>query len=138
LRSMPGNRCMLSIRSSKPNMCSFRRKYTNASALLESDGFDVRETYAAQEEALGKAGWNDPAMDAYNDYDATALRHEAPARRSCAGAIPFSSGAGGKIGYVAKRLTSLQGRSHFPIIYEQGSKSCAASFCCKHVDLVCV
>ncbi len=38
--------------------------------MLESDEFDIRETYAAQEQALGNAGWNDPAMDAYNDYDA--------------------------------------------------------------------
>jgi hypothetical protein len=38
-------------------------------ALLGTEEFDIRETYAAQEQALGTAGWNDPAMDAYNDYD---------------------------------------------------------------------
>lgn len=34
------------------------------------DAFDIRETYAAQSAAAGAAGWNDPAMDIYNDYDA--------------------------------------------------------------------
>ena len=43
--------------------------YQRMRALFESDTFDIRETYVAQEQALGKAGWDDPAMDAYNDYD---------------------------------------------------------------------
>lgn len=42
-------------------------------ALLVEDEFDLRETYKAQSQALGKAGWDDPAMDIYNDYDANKL-----------------------------------------------------------------
>jgi len=38
--------------------------------LFDDEPFDVRETYAAQSEVAGAAGWNDPAMDVYNDYDA--------------------------------------------------------------------
>jgi hypothetical protein len=44
--------------------------YQRVRALLETEEFDLRETYAAQDQSLGAAGWNDPAMDAYNDYDA--------------------------------------------------------------------
>lgn len=43
--------------------------YEKMRAQVDADGFDVRETYSAQERALGLAGWDDPAMDAYNDYD---------------------------------------------------------------------
>jgi hypothetical protein len=39
-------------------------------ALLTCDEFDVRETYAAQSAALAAAGWDDPELDIYNDYDA--------------------------------------------------------------------
>ena len=39
-------------------------------ALLTSEEFDIRETYAAQSDALGAAGWYDPELDVYNDYDA--------------------------------------------------------------------
>ena len=39
-------------------------------ALLTTDDFEIRETYAAQSSALASAGWNDPEMDIYNDYDA--------------------------------------------------------------------
>jgi hypothetical protein len=39
-------------------------------ALLEADDFDIRETYAAQSAAAGAAGWDDPEMDVYDDYDA--------------------------------------------------------------------
>jgi len=30
---------------------------------------DLTETYAAQMESAMRAGWDDPAMDEYNDYD---------------------------------------------------------------------
>ena len=36
-------------------------------ALFDDEPFDIRETYAAQSAA---AGWDDPEMDVYNDYDA--------------------------------------------------------------------
>ena len=43
--------------------------YQRVHALLEAEEFDIRETYVAQEQSLGAAGWNDPAMDAYNELD---------------------------------------------------------------------
>jgi hypothetical protein len=36
---------------------------------LFDDRFDIRETYAAQDEALAKV-WDDPELDVYNDYEA--------------------------------------------------------------------
>lgn len=45
-------------------------QFDRVRALLASDDFDVRETYAAQSSALGAAGWDDPDLDIYNDYDA--------------------------------------------------------------------
>jgi len=44
--------------------------YQRMRALLAPEHFDIRATYTAQEQALGAGGWNDPALDAYNDYDA--------------------------------------------------------------------
>ncbi len=35
---------------------------------------DLAETYPAQIESAMRAGWDDPAMDEYNDYD----RHRKP------------------------------------------------------------
>lgn len=35
-------------------------------SLLEPDGFDVRGTYPAQQQAV-EAIWDDPALDIYND-----------------------------------------------------------------------
>ena len=45
-------------------------QFERIKTLLSSDDFDVRETYAAQSAALAAAGWDDPALDIYNDYDA--------------------------------------------------------------------
>ena len=42
-------------------------------ALFEDGDFDVRETYAAQSEALS-AVWDDPELDLYNDYDSHKLK----------------------------------------------------------------
>jgi hypothetical protein len=42
--------------------------YLRLQALLEPEPFDVRETYAAQSQALSKI-WDDPELDLYNDYD---------------------------------------------------------------------
>ncbi len=39
-------------------------------ALLDDEPFDVRDTYAAQSATAGAAGWDDPAMDVYDNYDA--------------------------------------------------------------------
>jgi hypothetical protein len=44
--------------------------YQRIQALISDDTFDIRETYPLQENAAGAAGWDDPDMDDYNDYDA--------------------------------------------------------------------
>ena len=44
-------------------------QFDRIKALLINDEFDVRETYAAQSAALAAAGWDDPELDIYNDYD---------------------------------------------------------------------
>jgi hypothetical protein len=45
-------------------------QFERVKALLATDDFDVRESYAAQSAALAAAGWDDPELDIYNDYDA--------------------------------------------------------------------
>lgn len=35
---------------------------------------DIRETYGAQARVAAAAGWNDPIMDEYDDYDANLKR----------------------------------------------------------------
>ena len=34
-----------------------------------TDGHEISDTYAAQIESAMRAGWADPKMDEYNDYD---------------------------------------------------------------------
>ena len=43
--------------------------YERVKALLEND-YKLSDTYAAQMESALRAGWVDPHMDDYNDYDA--------------------------------------------------------------------
>ena len=46
-------------------------QYERLKALLGADeDLDPRELYPVIEKAFGKAGWDDPAMDVYNDDDA--------------------------------------------------------------------
>lgn len=45
-------------------------QFDRLNALLATDQFDISETYAAQSAALAAAGWDDPELDIYNDYDA--------------------------------------------------------------------
>jgi hypothetical protein len=45
-------------------------QFDRIKALLTTDELDIRETYAAQSAALAAAGWDDPGLDIYNDYDA--------------------------------------------------------------------
>ncbi len=45
-------------------------QFARVRALLAGDDFDVRDTYAAQTSALSAAGWDDPDLDIYNNYDA--------------------------------------------------------------------
>jgi hypothetical protein len=49
--------------------------YQRLEPLFEADDFDVREFYPLADEVFGPAGWDDPKMDEYNDYDA---HREAP------------------------------------------------------------
>jgi hypothetical protein len=44
--------------------------YEAVAGLLGEETFDIRETYAAQEAVASKAGWDDPALDVYNEEDA--------------------------------------------------------------------
>jgi hypothetical protein len=45
-------------------------QFDRIKALLATDEFELSETYAAQSRALAAAGWDDPELDIYNDYDA--------------------------------------------------------------------
>ena len=45
-------------------------QFDRIKALLTTDEFELSETYAAQSQSLGEAGWDDPELDIYNDYDA--------------------------------------------------------------------
>ena len=45
--------------------------YQNLSALIaEGEGFDPRELYLLTARSAAAAGWDDPDLDDYNDYDA--------------------------------------------------------------------
>ncbi len=44
-------------------------QFNQVRSLLDSDPFDIRETYAAQDQAL-RSVWDDPARDVYNEPDA--------------------------------------------------------------------
>jgi hypothetical protein len=46
------------------------KDYQRVRALLESEDFDLSESYALQERVAAAEGWDDPAMDDYNSYDA--------------------------------------------------------------------
>ena len=46
-------------------------QYENLSALIaEGEDFDPRELYSVMAKSAAAAGWDDPDLDAYNDYDA--------------------------------------------------------------------
>jgi hypothetical protein len=45
-------------------------QFDRIKALLAADDFELRETYEAQSQSLAAAGWDDPELDIYNDYDA--------------------------------------------------------------------
>ena len=45
-------------------------QYENLSALIaEGEDFDPRELYPVMAKSAAAAGWDDPDLDAYNDYD---------------------------------------------------------------------
>ncbi len=44
--------------------------YQKVQTLFDDADYDLSETYPAQMESAMRAGWADPAMDDYNDYDA--------------------------------------------------------------------
>ncbi len=43
--------------------------FEQVKALVGGEDFALSDTYRAQLDAAMKAGWNDPEMDAYNNYD---------------------------------------------------------------------
>jgi hypothetical protein len=46
-------------------------QYENLSALIaEGEEFDPRELYPVMAKSAAAAGWDDPDLDVYNDYDA--------------------------------------------------------------------
>lgn len=44
-------------------------QFQRVQSLLATEDAVISDTYAAQSEALGRAGWDDPALDVYNDYE---------------------------------------------------------------------
>jgi hypothetical protein len=45
-------------------------QYDKVKDLFDDGEYDISDTYPAQMGSAMRAGWADPAMDAYNDYDA--------------------------------------------------------------------
>lgn len=58
--------CLPAESHAAPANDRLRETYQKVRGLLEAGDLDIRETYTAQERALGAAGWDDPALDAYN------------------------------------------------------------------------
>ena len=46
-----------------------KEQYEKVRELLEDNAFDVRDAYPLMDEVARKSGWDDPAMDIYNDMD---------------------------------------------------------------------
>jgi hypothetical protein len=44
--------------------------YQRIKAVFADESFDVVDAYAAQSAVAGAAGWDDPEMDVYDNYDA--------------------------------------------------------------------
>jgi hypothetical protein len=44
--------------------------YERVRSIFADESFDLTDTYGAQFAAAGAAGWDDPEMDVYDDYDA--------------------------------------------------------------------
>jgi hypothetical protein len=43
--------------------------YERVRAVFDDSDFDLVETYPAQSRVAGAAGWDDPEMDVYDQYD---------------------------------------------------------------------
>ena len=43
--------------------------YQRVRSIFGDESFDVADTYAAQSAVAGAAGWDDPEMAIYDDYD---------------------------------------------------------------------
>ena len=43
--------------------------YLRVKAIFGDESFDITDSYAAQSAVAGAAGWDDPEMDVYDDYD---------------------------------------------------------------------
>ena len=44
--------------------------YEQSKASAETDDMDIRAMYPLIDEVFGREGWDDPAMDLYDDYEA--------------------------------------------------------------------
>lgn len=44
--------------------------YQRVRSIFADESFDVTDAYGAQSAAAGAAGWDDPEMDVYDQYDA--------------------------------------------------------------------
>ncbi len=64
--------CTWSIRATNVHYVLMRAKqYESLSALFAAgEEFDARELYPLMAKSAASAGWDDPDLDAYNDYDA--------------------------------------------------------------------
>jgi hypothetical protein len=58
---------VLDAESGSTSVLMSRDKYEELRTLRSPDEFHVRDTYDAVSAVFGKAGWDDPQMDAYNE-----------------------------------------------------------------------
>ena len=61
--------CVTDPRTQETYVLLNLRVFQRIRALFGSEDYTLEDTYPAQLEAAMRAGWNDPAMDEYNDYD---------------------------------------------------------------------
>jgi len=60
--------CVIDPRTNAVYVLVPKARYEQLKPLIETDD-DLRNTYSAQGESAGRAGWDDPVMDDYNNYD---------------------------------------------------------------------
>jgi len=60
--------CVIDPRTNAVYVLIPMKRYEQIKPLFEADD-DLSITYAAQMESARRAGWDDPAMDDYNNYD---------------------------------------------------------------------
>jgi hypothetical protein len=60
--------CVIDPRTNAVYVLIPKARYEQIKPLFEGDN-DLIDTYAAQMESARRAGWDDPVMDDYNNYD---------------------------------------------------------------------